>query len=256
MTAQKFHDHFSAFANRYADFRPHYPKAIFDFLASIAPRSSLVWDCACGNGQATVDLAGRFDRVIGTDASKEQIASATRHSKIDYRVAPAENSGLPDGSIGLVTVAQAIHWFDFDRFYSEVNRVLVGDGVIAVWAYGIDEVEGDAVNALAQDYYANVVGPYWPAERRLVEEGYRTIPFPFSEISAPQIRMEMHWDLDALLGYFSTWSATNRFIKANGYNPLERLNAELSKAWGEREKARLITWPLSMRIGRKEKGNA
>jgi SAM-dependent methyltransferase len=251
MTTQTFHDHFSAFANRYADFRPHYPAALFDFLASVVPQSSLVWDCACGNGQATVDLAKRFDRVIGTDASKEQIASATPRPNIEYRVAPAENCGLADGSVGLVTVAQAIHWFNFDRFYAEVNRVLTDNGVIAIWAYGIDEVEGDEADALAQDYYSNIVGPYWPPERVLVEEGYRTIPFPFTEITVPPIRMEMHWDLDALLGYFSTWSATNRFIKAKGFNPLERLNAELSKVWGDRERKRLVTWPLSMRVGRK-----
>jgi ubiquinone/menaquinone biosynthesis C-methylase UbiE len=251
MTEQNFHDHFSAVANRYADFRPHYPAAIFDFLATVVPRTSLVWDCACGNGQATVDLAERFDRVIATDASKEQIASAAPHPKIEYRLAPAEDCGLGDASVGLVTVAQAIHWFDFDRFYAEVNRVLVGNGVIAVWAYGIDKVEGEAVNALAQNYYANVVGPYWPPERALVEEGYRTIPFPFTEITPPPIRMEMQWTLDQLLGYFSTWSATNRFIKANGYNPLQRLDGELSKVWGERERTRLVTWPLSIRVGRK-----
>jgi SAM-dependent methyltransferase len=256
MTVQTFHDHFSAFANRYADFRPRYPAAIFDFLATIVPRTSLVWDCACGNGQATVDLAERFDRVIATDASKEQIASATPHPKIDYRVAPAESSGLVEKSVGLVTVAQAIHWFDFDRFYAEVNRVLRDDGIIAAWAYGIDEVEGDAVNALAQDYYSNVVGPYWPPERVLVEQGYRTIPFPFTEISAPPFHMEMQWDLDALLGYFSTWSATNRFIKAKGFNPLERLERELSEVWGERDRTRRVTWPLSMRIGRKAERSA
>lgn len=251
MTAQTFHDHFSSFASRYADFRPRYPAAIFDFLQSIVPRNLLVWDCACGNGQATVDLSKRFDRIIATDASKQQIASAKAHPHIEYRVAPAENSRLADNSVGLVTVAQAIHWFDFERFYAEVNRVLVDDGVIAVWAYGVDEVEGDAVNALAQDYYSNIVGPFWPPERVLVEEGYRTISFPFTEIPAPAIRMEMQWDLDELLGYFSTWSATNRFIKAKGYNPLDALNAELSRVWGERERKRLITWPLSMRIGRK-----
>ena len=251
MTTQKFHDHFSAVANRYADFRPRYPAAIFDFLASIVPQNARVWDCACGNGQATVDLAKRFEQVIGTDGSKEQIASATPHPNIEYRVATAEDSGLQNRSAGLVTVAQAIHWFDFERFYAEVNRVLAHDGVIAIWAYGIDEVEGEAVNALASDYYANVVGPYWPPERALVEEGYRTIPFPFDEINVPPVQMEMEWNLDELLGYFSTWSATNRFIKANGCNPLERLSVELSRVWGERDRTRLVTWPLSMRVGRR-----
>ena len=251
MTAQKFHDHFSAFANRYADFRPHYPAAIFDYLASLVPRTSLVWDCACGNGQATVDLAERFDHVIATDASKEQIATATPHSKIDYRVAAAENCGLLDGSVGLVTVAQAIHWFDFDGFYGEVNRVLVDNGVIAVWAYGINEVEGDAVNDLVQDFYGNVVGPYWPPERKIVEEGYRTIEFPYAEIVPPKIRMESRWTLPELLGYFSSWSATNRYTKANGRNPLEPLAAALAPVWGQPGGPRWVRWPLAIRVGRK-----
>ena len=160
--SQTFQDHFSGFANRYADFRPHYPAALFDYFATLVPRNSLVWDCACGNGQATLDLAQRFDRVVATDASREQIASATPHPKVEFRVAPAEQSGLPDGSIGLITVAQALHWFDLERFYAEAKRVLSPGGALAVWAYGINVVEGDGVNQLVQDFYANIVGPYWP----------------------------------------------------------------------------------------------
>ncbi len=245
-----FHDHFSGVANRYADFRPHYPAALFDYLATLVPSQSVVWDCACGNGQATLDLAARFDKIIATDASKEQIASATPHPKVEYRVAPAEQSGLPDNSIALVTVAQALHWFDFDRFYAELKRVLTPSGVFAAWAYGVIVVEGDEVNRFALDYYANTVGPYWPPERKLVEEGYRTIPLPFTEIAAPTFRMETNWTLEQLLGYFSTWSATNRYIKANGCNPLEPLAADLERAWGDVNSPRQIVWPLSMRVGR------
>jgi ubiquinone/menaquinone biosynthesis C-methylase UbiE len=248
--SQTFHDHFSSVANRYADFRPRYPAVLFDYLATLVPRDSLVWDCAAGNGQATVDLAERFARVVATDASREQISSARAHPKIEYRVAPAEQSGLPDGSVGLLTVAQALHWFDFERFYAEVRRVLKPGGVLAVWAYGIAEVEGEAANRLTQDYYANTVGPYWPPERRLVEEGYRTIPFPFAEIPTPAIRMETRWTLEQLAGYFSTWSATNRFIKATGRNPLEPLMQELAQVWGDPNVPRLIVWPLSWRLGR------
>jgi ubiquinone/menaquinone biosynthesis C-methylase UbiE len=204
-----FHDHFSAVANRYADFRPHYPAELFDYLATIADRDSLVWDCACGNGQATLDLASRFERVVGTDASKEQIASAKPHPRIEYRVATAEQSGLADQSVGLVTVAQALHWFDLEHFYAEARRVLRPGGVLAAWAYGVNEVEGEAVNELVQGFYDNTVGPYWPPERKLVKEGYRTIAFPFEEITPPTFRMETRWTLDELLGYFSTWSATN-----------------------------------------------
>jgi SAM-dependent methyltransferase len=245
-----FHDHFSGVANRYADFRPHYPAALFDYLATLVPQGSTVWDCACGSGQATPDLAARFDKVIATDASREQIASATAHPKIEYRVAPAEKSGLPERFVALVTVAQAVHWFDFDRFYAEVNRVLTPDGVIVVWAYGIANVEGEAVNKLALDFYENTVGPYWPPERALVETGYRTIPFPFAEIRPPAFQMEANWTLDQLLGYFSTWSATNRYIKATGLNPIEPLANEMRRAWGDTESPRRVVWPLTVRIGR------
>ena len=247
--SQPFHDHFSSVANRYADFRPHYPAALFDYLATLGPPDSTVWDCACGNGQASLDLAARFGKVIATDASREQIASATPHPKIEYRVAPAEQSGLGDHSVALVTVAQALHWFDFDRFYAEVKRVLKPGGVLAAWSYGMNLVQGDAVNQLVQELYAETVGPYWPPERRLVEEGYRTIPFPFEEIRPPEFRMEANWALEQLLGYFSTWSATNRYLKANGTNPLVPLGEKLRSVWGEPESVRCVTWPLAVRIG-------
>lgn len=245
-----FHDHFSAVANRYADFRPHYPAVLFDYLATLVSSDATVWDCAAGNGQATHDLAARFAKVIATDASKEQITSARPNPKVEFRVAPAEQSGLPDRSVELITVAQALHWFDFERFYAEVRRVLKPDGVLAAWAYGINTVEGDAVNELVQDFYANVVGPYWPPERELVEAGYRTIPFPFAEIGAPTFRMEAQWTLEQLLGYFSTWSATNRCIKATGKNPLGPLAEALAKHWGDASTPRLVTWPLALRVGR------
>jgi ubiquinone/menaquinone biosynthesis C-methylase UbiE len=249
--SQSFHDHFSEISRRYADFRPHYPAELFDHLATLVPRGAKVWDCACGSGQAALDLGRRFGSVVATDASREQIASATPHPNVEYRVAPAEQSGLPDESIDLVTVAQALHWFDLERFYAEARRVLRPGGLLAAWAYGIDEVEGDAVNQLAQDYYANIVGPYWPPERRLVEEGYRTIPFPFAEIALPTFRMETRWTLEQLLGYFSSWSATNRYIKATGRNPLEPLSEKLTKVWGDVNSPRLVLWPLSFRVGRK-----
>jgi SAM-dependent methyltransferase len=249
--SQPFKDHFSGVAGRYADFRPHYPAALFDYLATIVPGTSTVWDCAAGSGQATLDLAARFEKVIATDASREQIASAKLHPKVKYRVAPAEQSGLPDGSVSLVTVAQALHWFDLERFYAEVRRVLKPGGVLAVWAYGITQVEDETVNQLAQDFYANVVGDYWPPERKLVEDSYRSISFPFAEISPPFFQMEAQWTMHQLLGYFGTWSATNRFIKAMGFNPLEPLAAGLSRVWGDVNLPRSVTWPLALRVGRK-----
>ncbi|MBI1841987.1 MAG: class I SAM-dependent methyltransferase [Verrucomicrobia bacterium] len=246
-----FHDHFSSIANRYAEFRPHYPAELYDYLATLVSRGSTVWDCAAGSGQATGGLAERFENIIATDASREQIESAKPLRNVAFRVALAEQSGLPDASMDLITVAQALHWFDLPRFYAEAGRVLRPGGALAVWAYGVTTIEGDAVNALAQHFYANVVGPYWPPERRLVEEGYRGIPFPFVEITPPPLRMEARWTLDQLIGYFTTWSATNRCMKSTGLNPIEPLSAELSRIWGDPGAARLVTWPMALRVARK-----
>lgn len=245
-----FPDHFSTVAQSYADFRPRYPAALFDYLASQVPRTATVWDCAAGSGQATVDLARRFERVIGTDASAEQVASAPQIPGVEWRVALADQSGLPDASVGLVTVAQAVHWFPLDRFYAEVRRVLVPGGLLALWAYGIQQIEGDALHRLVHDYYSVTVGPYWPPERRLVEEGYRTIPFPFEELPVPPFRMEARWDLDQLIGYLGTWSATSRYRREQGRNPLEPLRSALAAEWGDPSSSRAIEWPIALRVGR------
>lgn len=246
-----FKDHFSSFAARYADFRPRYPAELFDYLATLVPADSTVWDCAAGNGQATVDLAKRFSKVIATDASLEQIKSAPKIGNVDFHVAPAEQSRLLDESVDLVTVAQAAHWFDLNRFFAEADRVLKPNGVLAVWAYGINQVEGGEANHIVQHFYSEIVGPYWPPERKLVEEGYRSIQFPFTEIPSPKFHMETRWTLEQLLGYFSTWSATNRYIESIGKNPIEPLREKLKSHWPDENSPRSIVWPLAVRISRK-----
>jgi ubiquinone/menaquinone biosynthesis C-methylase UbiE len=251
MSTPQFHDHFSSFAARYADYRPRYPAELFDYLATLAPRDVLVWDCAAGSGQATTDLARHFDKIIATDASAEQIAAAPKLNNVEYRVALAEQSGLPNQSVGLLTIAQALHWFNHDRFFAEASRVLKPNGILAAWVYATNHVEGERIDAIVQGFYSNVVGPYWPPERAMTENGYSTIAFPFPEINAPEFRMEAHWTLSQLLGYFSSWSATNRFIKAKGCNPIEPLRAALANHWGDLDAPRLVTWPLTVRICRK-----
>jgi SAM-dependent methyltransferase len=246
-----FKDHFSRLAAQYSAFRPSYPAAVFDYLAQLCRQRQTAWDCACGNGQATLSLAERFDTVIGTDASQQQVAAAPAHPNVVYRVAAAEGSGLPSASVDLVTVAQALHWFDLDAFYGEVHRVLKESGVLAVWTYGVLHVEGEGVDSLLQEFYRDIVGPFWPPERQLVDEGYRGLAFPFAEISAPGFSMEECWDRQHLVGYLRTWSATARYVEARGVDPVAALDERLGAIWVDEHAARKVTWPLAMRIGRK-----
>ena len=246
-----FKDHFSSLADNYASFRPNYPPQLFSWLAGVVPAKSLAWDCAAGSGQATLGLTQHFERVVATDASHTQISAAPSCNGVEYRVALAEESGLPDACVDLIVVAQALHWLDLDRFYREVARVLVPHGVLAVWCYGVQQVEGKEINDLLLRFYSETVGPYWPPERRLVESGYQAIQFPFEEIAGPLFDMEMHWTLPELLGYMRSWSATSRFIIDQGHDPVELLGQELKPLWGSSGKTRWVRWPLSFRVGRK-----
>jgi SAM-dependent methyltransferase len=246
-----FKDHFSRLAAQYSAFRPSYPPAIFDYLAQLCRERQNAWDCACGNGQATLALAERFEAVIATDASPQQLAAAPTHANVTYRVARAEESGIEPQSVDLVTVAQALHWFDLDPFYGEVQRVLKPAGVLAVWTYGPLHVDGGAVDALFQEFYYDIVGPYWPPERRLVEAGYRDLAFPFAEISPPPFNMEEQWSLAHLLGYLHTWSATARYADDKGTDPVAALEERLRSVWVDTQSARRVAWPLALRVGRK-----
>ena len=248
--SQGFVDRFGAVSGDYARFRPQYPSALFDWLASIAPGRSLAWDCATGSGQAAIELASRFDRVIATDASVGQIAAATPAPGVTYRAAKAEDSGLLSDSVDLITVAQALHWFDVDAFYAECDRVLVGGGVLAVWSYGPLSVEGVSVDRVVQRYYHDIVGPWWPPERALVDSGYMSVDLPHPEISAPSFEMEAWWTLRELEGYLGTWSATSAYRAEMEEDPIELIETSLSRAWRDPEGERRITWPLTVRVCR------
>jgi SAM-dependent methyltransferase len=245
-----FKDHFSRQAADYAKFRPDYPRELFDYLGRIAPSHQLAWDCGTGNGQAAVALASAFDRVVATDASEKQITNADPHERVEYRVAPAEDSGIESETLDLIVVAQALHWFDLDRFYAEARRALKPDGVLAASVYNLLHIE-PTIDEVVNRYYYEVVGRFWPPERRLVEQ-FADLPFPFHEIDPPKFEMTAHWDLDHLVGYLKTWSSTQRFIAAKESNPLEQIIDELRAAWGDSRKTRRVTWPLTFRIGVKE----
>jgi len=239
-------DHFSGHSADYAKFRPGYPEALFDWIAAQTASHDLAWDCGCGNGQASQPLAQRFARVVGTDVSAQQIAQAAPHPRIEYRVAPAEQGGLADTSVNVVTIAQALHWFDFERFYAEVQRVLKPGGIIVAWTYQLLRADS-AVDALLTDFYSRVLGPWWPPERKWVDAGYRGMPFPFAAIETPGFEIRLQWTLADLLAYLGTWSATQRYRKAEGADPVPALGERLAPVWpdGTRE----IVWPIAMLAG-------
>lgn len=245
----EFKDHFSQQADDYAKYRPNYPAALFEFLAQAVKPHELAWDCGTGNGQAALGLAAHFDRVIATDPSAKQIQNAVQHEKIDYFVAPAEQTSIPSHSVDLITVAQALHWFRFEPFYEEVRRVLKPDGMLAVWCYGLSRINPE-VDKVVRHYYMNVVGPYWPPERRYIDEKYRTIPFPFAELPAPEFHMKAEWRLNDFMGYLQTWSATQQFRQKNDQNPLDIVHRMLAKTWGPAHERRTIRWPLYLRLGK------
>jgi SAM-dependent methyltransferase len=241
-----FKDHFSGHAGRYAVYRPTYPDALFAFLADCCDGRRHAWDCATGNGQTAIALTHWFDRITATDASTAQIDAAKPHPRIDYRVAPAEASGLASASLDLITVSQALHWFDIDRFFDEAVRVLVPGGVLAAWSYGLCHVD-EACDAIVLSLYREI-DAYWPPERQLVDEGYRHITLPMPVIAAPPFEMTAVWSADAMLGYLRTWSAAQRWLRDRGSDPVTSIESALRLAWGDGP--REVRWPLALKLCR------
>jgi SAM-dependent methyltransferase len=245
-----FSDPFGAVARAYAAFRPTYPDALFVWLAEESLGRARAWDCATGSGQAAIALAAHFEEVIATDASAEQIAHARPHPRVRYAVAPAEASGLGMASVDLVTVAQALHWFDLGAFFAEAGRVLRPGGLLAAWTYALFEATPE-VDRIVERYYRETLGPYWAWERRMVEEGYAGVAFPWEPVAVPPFAMEARWTLDQLTGFLATWSARQAFVEATGEDPLPALRDALAAVWGDPERAQRIRWPLAAHVRRK-----
>lgn len=249
--SSRFADHFSRQSQDYARYRPNYPPALFSWLAELAPGRRLAWDCATGSGQAALALAEGFQRVVASDASGEQLRRAIPHPRVHYLRARSEASGLAGGCLDLISVAQALHWFDLEAFFREAHRLLRPGGILAVWSYQLLRCE-PRIDAVLDRFDREVVGCYWPPERHLVDNGYRDLEFPFAELPTPAFVMQADWDLNHLLGYLGTWSAVQRYREQRAADPLPALTTELADAWSDPSHLRRIRWPLVLRVGRRE----
>jgi SAM-dependent methyltransferase len=244
-----FKDHFSTQAALYAAARPTYPPALFDWLAAQLDTHQHAWDAGTGNGQAALELAARFANVTATDASDAQLQQVTAHPRIRYLQAHSENAPLEDASVDLVTVAQAVHWFDMDAFNREVDRVLRPGGLVAVWVYGNIRVTPD-IDRIEDHFYNGVVGDYWPAERRHIDIGLRDIHLPYPLLETPSFDMTAAWVPSQFTAYIGSWSAVQRYRAAHDDDPVLQLKRELLEVWGAGER-RKVRWPLTLKAARK-----
>ena len=241
-------DNFSTYSKQYSKYRPTYPPELFDYIDSLIQAKDIAWDCGTGNGQVAFELAKTFNKVFATDISKEQIKNAVRRKNIEYSVQAAEQTVFEDQSFDLIVVAQAIHWFDFEKFYAEVRRTAKKNALICVIGYARIKVSSKIDDEIKL-FYENIIGPYWDKERKYIDENYQTIPFPFDEIKVPEFTSKFNWTLEQLIGYLNTWSAVKHFINANGTNPVDDLKIKIKQHWRALE-VKEVCFPILARMGR------
>lgn len=227
---KKIKDKFSAQARQYNKFRPHYPDLLFSFLYSKVQDFNAAWDCGTGNGQVASELAEKFKKVFASDISENQLQEANLKDNITYFLGRSEETDFVDNSFDLITVAQAVHWFDLESFYKEAIRVAKPNAVIAVWGYNLLNISTE-VDRIIGKFYNDTLSDYWDAERKLVEDEYKSIPFPFKEFEVPKFEIVVNWNLEQLLGYLNSWSSVQNYIVANGINPVDELEIELEPFW-------------------------
>ncbi|MCU0469883.1 MAG: class I SAM-dependent methyltransferase [Arcicella sp.] len=238
-------DNFSTQAHLYAKFRPKYPAALYNFVLSKVQNRQIAWDCATGNGQVASELAHYFEQVLATDVSQKQLDNAHQNPKITYTVSQAEHTNFPDNTFDLITVGQALHWFKFEEFYREVRRISKPEAILAVWGYGTMTIDNQSINHQFQHFYQEQIGKYWDAERRYIDDEYRSIPFEFEEIESPNFEMNYEWTVDELEGYLNTWSSVQKYINLHGENPVNQFIDNV-KFEGKIK----ICFPIFLKIGK------
>ncbi len=246
--SQIMKDNFSTQATAYAQFRPRYSEHVFKPIINLCSEKTIVWDCATGNGQAAMILANHFEHVFATDISQKQIDYAAQAENITYSIASAENTHFEKKSLDLIVVAQAAHWFNFEKFYANVNHFLKDDGVLALVGYGLSTISPE-IDKIVNHFYTNIIGTFWDAERRHIEQHYASIPFPFKDMLVPEAKMTFNISMDAFIGYLNSWSAVQHFKNKNNYNPVGLIELDLKTVWGE--SLHQISFPVFYRVGKK-----
>lgn len=244
-----FKDYFSKFAQTYARGRLTYPPELFAMLASLTHEHELAWDCGTGNGQAALGLTAYYQKVIATDPSEQQIANCIQHPQITYKVEMAEEPSLSTHSADLLTISAALHWFNFEKFYAQAQRVLKKGGIIAAWTYFFPTISPE-IDAIFKDFDENVLGPYWKPETKYIRENYQTLPFPFEELIIPPFFIEREWDLESFTEHAHTWSAVQFYKQTKNEDAVELLLNHLLPVWGDPKEKKKIRWKLSLRVGK------
>lgn len=240
-------DNFSNQASQYSQFRPHYPQELIDHVLSFVHQKEAALDVATGNGQVAISLSKYFHTVYATDISEQQLLQAPKVLNVVYKNQSAEATDFHDRQFDLVTVAQAVHWFDFNKFYAEVNRILKPDGIIAIIGYGLLSTNPHSDKILL-DFYQNIVGPFWDAERKYLDDDYKTIPFPFEELETETFSNAFTWSFDQLIGYLETWSAVEHYKAHHNQNPVDQIREALEASWESHDKK--VTFQMLLRVGK------
>ena len=243
-------DLFSDSSALYQQARPTYPHQVIEQILKHVPSRLFAWDCGAGSGQFTQLLAPYFEQIVATDLSAQQLHQAPYFENVSYQVQQAENTSFAAQSFDLITVAQAIHWFNFEAFYTEVRRTLKKEGVLAVIGYGLVQTGDTELNGLIQHLYQHVLAGYWDAERKHIDYAYQHIPFPFEEIASPELEMQLCWSAAQFLGYLNTWTGLKHYrtqhASDDALDPLTPLIDYLENKNTTIE----IHFPIFLRIGK------